>query len=133
MVDSQSEIVDFDAEAALAAVRAVAGTDLYTFVEFDADCFNTLFVSDAAEVFYEDAEEMQAHFAEIHSYVHLDLVEQDLFTNELFPIANRVRYVSTTMDYLSVVRVYVDGEGIFFAVEDDDLVPELVETIEDSV
>lgn len=129
----ESEIVDFDAEAALAAVKAEAGDQLYTFVEFDADSFNTLYVSEAAKAFYEDAEQMDAHFAEIHSYVHLDLVEQDLFTNELFPIAERVRYVSTTMDYLSIARIYVDDEGIFFAVEDDALVPELVTTIEDSV
>lgn len=128
-----STIVGFDADAALSAVREKADGDIYTFVEFDAEEFNTLYVSSAAEAFYEDDSQMLAHFEDIHSYVHLDLVEQDLFTTELFPVADRVRYVVTAMDYLTVVRVYVDQEGLFFAVEDDTAVPELVAAIEGAV
>lgn len=128
-----SRIVGFDATAALEAVKEHPEGELYTFVEFDAEEFNTLYVSPAAEAFYEDEAQMLEHFDEIHSYVHLDLVEQDLFTTELFPVADRVRYVVTAMDYLTIVRVYVDQEGIFFAVEDDQAVPDLVEVIEAEV
>jgi quinol monooxygenase YgiN len=128
-----ADIVSMDVEAIVAALRERAGESLYTVVEFDADSFNTVYVSPAAREFYEDEAAMQAHFSDIHAYVHLDLVEQDLFTTELFPLADEVRYVSTAMDYLTVVRVYADGEGIFFAVEEDTLVPELVGAIENAL
>lgn len=128
-----STIVGFDATAALEAVRDHPEGELYTFVEFDAEEFNPLYVSPATEAFYEDEAQMLDHFDDIHSYVHLDLVEQDLFTTELFPVADRVRYVVTAMDYLTIVRVYVRQEGIFFAVEDDQVVPALVEAIEATV
>lgn len=126
----EAQIVNFDAGGAVETLQQAAGESLYTVVEFDADAFNTLYVAPAAREFYADEAAMQDHFEDIHAYVHLDLVEQDLFTTELFPVAERVRYVATSMDYLTVVRVYHDGEGIFFAVDDDRLVPELVAAIE---
>lgn len=129
-MSTTGEIVNFDTEAVLGALQDEAGESLYTVVEFDADAFHTLYVSRAARAFYEDEAAMEEHFDAIHAYVHLDLVEQDLFTNELFPVAESVRYVATSMDYLTVVRVYHEGDGIFFAVEEDTAVPDLVAAIE---
>lgn len=115
-VRNESEIVSFDAAAAFDAIEAVAEGPIYSFVEFDVDDFNPIYVDEATVQFYEDVDHMLAHFEEIHSYANLDFMEMELFTEDLFPIANDVRYLVVSMDYLKVVRAYRNGEGVFFAV-----------------
>jgi hypothetical protein len=129
-VRNHSEVVSFDADAALAdAQDAVEGT-LFAFVEYDADEFNPLYVDDATLTFYDDEQHMLAHFDEIHSYVHVDFMEMGIFVDDLFPVADHVRYITTGMDYMTLVRVYADREGVFVALAADESVQPLVAAVE---
>lgn len=132
-VTSESNVVRFDADAACAAAReAVSGT-LRSAVEFNSEAFNPLYVDDLTLAFYEDETEMMAHFERIHSYVNLDLAEVDLFTGELFPIAERVEYITTALDFFKMVRVYYDGEGLFLALDRDEPVTPVVKAISEAL
>ena len=112
-IRSDSRVVEFDADAALAAAEEVAGSDLYSFVEYDVEEYNVQYLSDFALQMYEDEEQAFDHFDRIHSHVHLDFTEIDLFTEGLFPIAEDVEYVTTSLDFMKLVRVYHDDMGIF--------------------
>lgn len=125
-VRNESEIAAFDAAAAFDAMEAVADGPIYSFVEFDKDDFNPIYVDQATVQFYEDVDHMLAHFEEIHSYTNLDFVEMDLFTEDLFPIADEVRYLVVSMDYLQIVRAYRNGDGIFFAIGPDEPIKPLM-------
>lgn len=129
-VSNASEVVDFDADAALDAVRERVEGQLYAFVEYDGEAFNPLYVDEAALSFYEDREQMAAHFERIHSYVHVDFTEIEMFTDTLFPLADRVAYITTAMDYMTFVRVYDGRQGVFLALEPDEPVQPLVDAIE---
>lgn len=132
-VTNDSELVAFDANAACAVtLETVTGT-LRSFVEFDSDSFNPLYVDDSTLAFYDDVDHMREHFSQLHSYVYLDLAEMDLFTEELFPIAERVEYITTTLDVFKLVRLYVDDEGLFLALDHDEPVGPIVGAITETV
>lgn len=128
-VQNASEVVEFDADAAFEAARGVVSGTLRSFVEFDGDAFNPLYVDDATLAFYDDEDHMLAHFSQLHSYVYLDLAEMDLFTQELFPVADRVEYITTTLDFFKLVRIYYDDEGLFLALDHDEPVEPVVRAI----
>lgn len=126
-----AEIVGIDAAEAVEAAADVDGT-LHSLVEFNHRRFNTLYVSEATRGLYDSDEEMTAHFERIHDYVNIDFTEAELFTNDLFPMADRVRYKATALDVLTIVRLYLDDQrGLFVAVERGDPVERLVNRLED--
>ena len=132
-ISNPGEIVDFDAEAACDAVREAVRGELRTFVEFDAEGFNPIYVDDDTRAFYEDEEHMHEHFGRIHDYVNVDLAEIDLFVEELLPLADRVEYLVTAMDAFKLVRYYVGQQGIFLAVDADEPVEPVVDAIRRAV
>lgn len=76
---------------------------------------------------------MIEHFDQIHSYVHLDFAEMELFVDELLPVADRVDYIATGMDVLTFVRIYVEREGLFVAVDPDEQIETIVDAVKESV
>lgn len=112
-----------------AAVQDTIDGSLRSFVEFDPDDFTVHHVDDLTRSFYDD--HMMDHFSEIHSYVHIDFTEVDFFTEELFPVTDHVRYLATSFDVFTLVRVYFDDEGMFMALDRDEPVEPVIEAIED--
>lgn len=108
---------------------AVEGT-LRSLVEFDDDGFNVLYADDVTLSFYDSAEHMREHFEQIHGFVNLDHMEMDLFTGELFPIADGVRYFATGLDLFTMVRVYVADRAYFLALDPDEPVVPAVRAVE---
>ncbi|WP_255195913.1 hypothetical protein [Halorarius litoreus] len=128
--DGTSEIVGVDVAAAVETGDSTAAT-LHSLVEFDRSGFNTLYVSETTRAAYESEDEMEAYFERIHNYVNIDFTEIELFTADLFPVANRVRYKTTALDVITLVRMYLDNRrGLFFAVERGDPVEPLVADFE---
>lgn len=128
------EIVEFDAGNAVRAAREVVDGTLYTFVEFDAEAFNPLYVGEATRALYDSEEQMEAHFARIHRYVNIDFMEAELFTDDLFPMAERVRYKTTALDVMTILRYYVDeGRGLFLALDRGEPVEPVVTAIETAI
>lgn len=132
-VKNASEVVEFDADAAYEAAQSTVSGTLRSFVEFDGESFNPLYVDDSTLSFYDDEEHMYEHFGQLHSYVYLDLAEMDLFTDELFPIADRVEYITTTLDFFKLVRIYRGGEGLFVALDHDEPVEPVVGAVRDAI
>ena len=132
-VQNASELVDFDADAAREAAESTVAGTLRSFVEFDSEAFNALFVDDSTLAFYDDEDHMQAHFAKLHSYLYLDLAEADPFTGELFPIAEEVNYITTALDLFKLVRVYRGEEGLFLALDHDEPVEPVVNAVRDVI
>jgi hypothetical protein len=126
----QSELVDVDVAAVLETAHAVEGT-LYSLVEFDRATFNALYVSEATRGLYDSDAEMDAHFERIHDYVNIDFTEIDLFTRDLFDVADHVRYKATGLDVMTILRVYLgDQTGLFLAIDRGDPIEPLVQAIE---
>ncbi|WP_224334283.1 hypothetical protein [Haloprofundus halobius] len=128
-----SDVVTFDADAVLGAARDAVDGPLYSFAVYTPEAYELLHVDDVTRTFYRDREQMVAHFDEIHNYAGIDFAEIDLLTEELFPIADRVNYVTTAMDYLKFLRIYFDREGIFLALAPDEPVVSIVEAVADAV
>lgn len=124
------ELTSLDVAAMHDAVEAAVDGTVRSFVEFDAEDYNLVYVDDVSLSFYEDEAAMYDHFDEIHSYVHIDFTEIDFFTDELFPLSNRVRYISTSFDVFTLLRVYFGQEGLFVALDRDEPVEPVVEAIE---
>ena len=124
-------VVDFDAKAALeAATDAV--DDVLLCVTYDAERFETIYADERLDAFYPDEEAREAHFAEIHSYVHLDFAERDVF-EDLFIQPGGVNAFVTYMNNLLAVRFLVGDGGLFFALAPDAPATTLVEAIESTL
>lgn len=132
-VSNPSSVVSFDGDAVRAVLEERVESALRSLVEYDQDAFNPLYVDDVTLSFYDDEAAMTAHFERIYSYIHLDFTELDLFTDELFPVSERVRYLSTGFDVFTFVRVYIDREGLFMALDPDEPVEPLVRAVEDAI
>jgi hypothetical protein len=128
-VTNQQAVLDRDLTDALATIRERVQGTLYAFTEYDAHDFNPLYVDDATVVMYEDEAAMYDHFEEIHDYVNVDFTERDLFTDTLFPVADRVEYMTTCMDYLKIVRVYRGQQGVFLGLDPGEPAVPLVEPV----
>jgi len=129
-VSEEPSVVSVDAAAMREAVESTVDGALRSFVEFDAEDYGVLYVDDLTMQFYGDEAAMEAHFDEIHSYVHADFTEKAFYTEDLFPISDRVRYIATGFDVFTVMRVYFGDEGVFVTVDRDEPVEPVVEAIE---
>lgn len=131
MAESSPEsIYPVDAAALREALSERLEGTLRSLVEFDDEGFNVLYADDTTLSFYDSVEQMHEHFGHIHGFVNLDHAEIDLFTEELFPVSEDVRYLATGLDLFTLVRVYVDDCAYFVAVDPDEPVLPVVRTIE---
>lgn len=117
-------------DAMVDRLKEAADGPVFVVVEFTADEFDLAYVSSATRETYEDEAAMYDHFETVHEYVNLDLTEIDLFTENLFPIADDVRYITTALDIGKMIRVYVgDRRGIFVGLPTDAEVEPVVEVL----
>ncbi|WP_435175140.1 hypothetical protein [Halorussus sp. AFM4] len=130
VISEPSGLVDFEADAAVAAARGEAGDAVRLCVEYTPEEFRTLYADDQTLALYGgDREAMVDHFEEVHSYVHVDFTERDLFS-DVFRGAGEVRSFVTFMEHVAVIRVLVGQQGLFLAVDPDADVTALVEAVE---
>jgi hypothetical protein len=128
--DGRTDVVDFDADAALSAGNdAIGAENVFSCVVYDAETFRSVYVDDRLEATYADQNQQREHFGEIHSYVHLDFTEQELF-EELFRDSGGVRAFVTYMGTHIAVRVVTEKQGVFFSVAPDAPVTKLVSAVE---
>ncbi|WP_115865656.1 hypothetical protein [Halorussus litoreus] len=132
-ISEDSTLVDFDADDALAAARRVGDGAVNLAIEYTPDEFHTLYADELTMSLYgDDPEEMRDHFEEVHSYVHVDFTERDLFS-DLFRGAGGVRSFVTYMDHVVLVRVLVGQQGLFATCDPEADVTAIVEAIEDAL
>ncbi|WP_266077909.1 hypothetical protein [Haladaptatus caseinilyticus] len=131
-ISNDSSLVSFDADRAVSALRDEAGDSVHLCVEYDTEDFNTLYADQMTLDLYDSEREMVDHFEEVLSYVHVDFMEKDLF-EDVFRSAGAVRSFVTLMDYVTLIRVLVGEEGLFFTVSPNSDVTTLVGLVEDAV
>ncbi|WP_436344629.1 hypothetical protein [Natronorubrum sp. FCH18a] len=130
---NHSALSGFDADSVRRAVQNTVSGPLYSFCEYNTESFRPLYIDDRTIAMYDDSDEMLAHFERIHTHVHMDFMQIELFRNTLFPDAERVEYIATAMDVLKLLRVYVGEDGLFLALESDEPVEPIVDVIRETV
>ncbi|QLG48159.1 hypothetical protein [Natrinema halophilum] len=126
---NRSELASFDAERVCQAVQETVTGPLYAFCEYDTESFRPLYLNDTTVSRYESRDAMLDHFERIHTNVHMDFMQIKLFRNTLFPDAGRVEYITTAMDVMKIVRVYVGDDGLFLSIDRDEPVVPIIDTI----
>ncbi|WP_408958524.1 hypothetical protein [Natrinema sp. 74] len=130
---NESELAAFDADLVRRAVQKTVSGPLYAFCEYDTESFRPLYLSDETVSMYDSRDAMLEHFETIHTNVHMDFMQIKLFRNTLFPDAERVEYITTAMDVMKIVRVYVGETGLFVSVDPDEPVVPIVDAIKDAI
>ncbi|WP_338729335.1 hypothetical protein [Haladaptatus sp. DJG-WS-42] len=125
-------VVDFDAEAALEAAASISDAEVLIGVEYNTEAFNILYVSDVVDTLYQDREQMTAHFDTIHSYVHLDFTERELF-KDLFVDPAGVRAFVTYMGNMIAIRLLSGDDGLFIGLAPGSAVTGVVTSVEAAV
>ena len=133
MVESTSQLVEFDADAGLTAARETAGDAVYSFIEYDSETFNVLYASEETLALYGGREAMLDHFEEIHSYVHIDFTERDLFSEELLPHAGEVQTIVTRQDRLTLIRLFHGDGGLVISLAPDEPILPLLDAVESAI
>ena len=119
-----------DVDAALEALQAETDGPVYALVRFYPDDFEALYVDDATSDLYPGGSAMDDHFDRIFDYVGIDFAERALFTDVLLSGAGDVRYMTTSLDSIKVVRAYgYEAAGVFVAVDPEEAVPPLVDVV----
>lgn len=130
---TSESITGIDGKRVVSRLRDDVDGTLFAVAEYDAENLDLLYVDEATRAFYPSDETMYDHFETLHSYVHVDFVETELFTDELFPIAEEVEYVVTSMDFLKLVRVYRGNDGVLLSVQPDEPVVPLVDVVREEL
>lgn len=130
-IRNPARLSGFDADAALEAALSVSD-DVHISVEYDTEEFNVLYVDDRTIALYGGEEPMMEHFEEVHSYVHVDFTERDLFQDVLFA-AGKVRAFVTYMEYTVVVRFLRGNQGLFFAMDPEAPVTETLAAVREAL
>jgi hypothetical protein len=130
MASTEASGGDCEAADAVARVRKHAEKTVISVVRFDTEGFEPLYISGQARAMYDDKEAMNEHFDEIHNYVNVDFAEMALFSEELFPDGGSVKYVTTAMDGMKILRVYAGHTGVFLSLHPEEPVVPLVEIVD---
>jgi hypothetical protein len=126
----ESELVGFDADAALAAARRAGGDGVRSFVEFTATEFRTLYVEDSILELYRDEDHLQEHYGQVLDHLNMDFLERDAYEQTLLPNAGRVRSIVTQMEELTLLRVLYGDEGLYIALDPDAPIVETTDAVE---
>jgi len=129
VVSEDSTLVDFDADAAVSAAREQFEGEIHLCVEYTTEGFHTLYADETTLSLYGDREPMTEHFEEVHSYVHVDFTERDMF-EDVFVGAGEVRSFVTQMEYVTLSRVLDGEQGLFLTVDPGTDVTAIVEAVE---
>ncbi|ELY64516.1 hypothetical protein [Natrinema versiforme] len=130
---NRSTLAAFDADRVRHVVQETVSGPLYAFCEYDTESFRPLYIDDRTISMYDGREAMLEHFDRIHTNVHMDFMQSELFRNTLFPEAERVEYITTSMDFLKILRVYVGDDGLFISVDPDEPVVPIVDAIKEAL
>ncbi|MFC7234552.1 DUF7522 family protein [Halosegnis marinus] len=125
-----STLVSFDGDAATAAVREAAGDGVASVSAFTTDDFEILYVSDDVLALYRDEAHLREHYDEVLSHLNMDILEKEVYEGTLLPNAGRVRASVTYMDDLTLLRVVVEEEGLYIALQPDAPVRTVVDAVE---
>ncbi|MFC6733172.1 MULTISPECIES: hypothetical protein [unclassified Haladaptatus] len=125
-------VVGFDVESAIEAAHAVVGDDLLIGVEYDREAFNILYVTEPVSSLYTDDAQMESHFDSIHSYVHLDFTERELF-KDLFVDPVGVRAFVTYMGNMIAIRFMAGEDGLFLGLAPGAEVTDVVSQVEAAI
>jgi hypothetical protein len=129
VVSEDSALVDFDADAALSSAREQFEGEIHLCVEYTTEEFHTLYADETTLSLYGDREQMTDHFEEVHSYVHVDFTERNMF-EDIFVGAGEVRSFVTQMEYVTLIRVLDGEQGLFLTVDPGTDVTAVVEAVE---
>ena len=129
VVSEDSTLVDFDADAAVSAAREQFEGEVHLCVEYTTEGFHMLYADETTLSLYGDREQMTDHFEEVHSYVHVDFTERNMF-EDVFVGAGEVRSFVTQMEYVTLIRVLDGEQGLFLTVDPGTDVTAIVEAVE---
>jgi len=116
-VTRESSVVSFDAGAALDAALDADADHVRVCVEYDVEDWELLYVADHVLEAYEEGEAALSTKADdLHSYIHLDFTERELF-EELAPRSGDVVAYVTRMENHSLVRFLSGREGLFLSLD----------------
>ena len=130
---NSSQLSSFDADRVRQAILETVSGPLYAFCEYNTESFRPLYIDDRTISMYDGKDAMLDHFEKIHTNVHMDFMQIELFRNTLFPDAERVEYIATAMDFLKILRVYVGDDGLFIAIDPDEPIEPIVGAIKETV
>ena len=107
----------------------VDGT-LYSVVRFGADDFEVMYTAEATRAMYDDDDTMLEYFRRIFDYIGIDFAEKALFSDVLLSGQGTVRYMTTCMASVKLVRIYAGSEGVLVTVDPEEPVPRLADVVE---
>ncbi|HKL29157.1 MAG TPA: hypothetical protein VJ898_07795 [Natrialbaceae archaeon] len=126
---TESNLVGYDAEAAVGAARDATDAELLAAASYTADGHQLLYVSDAFVDRYGSREAADEVTERVHSYIRLDLIERDLF-DDLVPAVGETRAFTTHTDTTVIVRVLAGDEGFYCSFMPGAEVTAVVEAVE---
>jgi len=126
---TDSDLVDYDAEAAVEAARAATDPALLAAAAFTVDGIRLLYVSEELLDRYGSHEAVSDVTERVHSYIRLDLIERDLF-GDMVPAVSSTRAFTTHTDSTLIVRVLAEDEGLYCSFMPEAEATAVVEAVE---
>lgn len=114
----ESRVVDFDADAAVDALREDGDAYLGSVAEYDRNEVNLLYASDVVVSSFGDVDGVEEFAEDFHDHVAHDFYERELFV-DLVPMSGSPNGFVTTLEHAYVVRYLTGDEGVFVSTSRD--------------
>ncbi|WP_435174572.1 hypothetical protein [Halorussus sp. AFM4] len=131
-VSNPPGLTDFDASAALSAVRGVAGDDLRAFVEYDDETYNALFIAERIVDAFGGQAAIDEFAEKLHFNYKLDFTERDMYEDLYAPLGD-VGAFAVFLDRETIIRYVGEREGIYVSVDPGANATPVVEALTDAV
>lgn len=131
-VETSSDFVSFDSDAALEAAMLTVGDHLRLCAEYNGEDYRRIFVADWLREVVGGEEQLEDLSEQFHSYIDLDRREREVM-EELPPLAGDVRANVTRLDNAVFVRYYVGDDALFLTVATEADVTGLIDALEATV
>jgi hypothetical protein len=126
------EVVSFDADSAVEAVRAETDATLFLAAEYNLEDRNSLHIHDDFAAQFDSVDEREAHLDRVYRYLNLDLVETDVYA-DLFDQSRVRSFVAYTEDLVVVRVLTADQEGLCLLLSPGAPVTAVVEAVESTL
>lgn len=107
-----SSFDEFETDAILDAVRDAAGEELRAFVEYDAETYNVLLLTDDARERFDDPDAIEEFADRLHGNYRLDFTEKEMY-EDVYGELGTVRAFAVFFEANAVFRFVGDTTGFY--------------------
>ncbi|PCR91450.1 hypothetical protein [Natrinema ejinorense] len=131
-IENTSTFAEFDADAVLEKLREIAGGQILTVAEYDAETYNIMYMDDQMGHQLGDAVDIEELADRIHSDYRLDFTEKEMY-EDVYSELGEVRAFAVFFEGNTIFRFVGETTGLYVSLTMDAPFNAVIEAVSDII